>query len=284
MRYLDISSINVPTNWIDLARVQFGASNRSLWAYFKRDFESIVGKKCWFSESLNNGADNDIEHFRPKGLHVKELKKENAHLEPDIWGKINANTRTGYDFLALEFSNYRYACTFVNSPRSSSNKKVRGKSNFFPLKIDSPIASQLTQLSNEIICFLDPCNEKDPEYLTFNNLGQIEPSKSVLNTSWEYCRVMVTIEVLHLHYSSFIEARLELWGSCEKLIELANALYLKQNKSNEEEICLAHYIKDLTKHIQKKAQYSAVAIDCIRFYKRKYPWLETYFTDEKLKK
>lgn len=283
MRFIDYTLLEIPDNWLVLARNELGNQANSPWSYLKLIFEGIVGKKCWYSESLNVGADNDLDHFRPKGQQVKSLTSKFADLEEDVWQQVNIAARIGYQFMQFESINYRYACTFVNSPRKGSNGKTRGKSNFFPLKNDSSIASDLANIENEVFCLLDPCKENDVELMQFNSLGEIEPNKSIEILSWDYCRVKVSVEVYHLHYYLFRDSRIEVWNQVKEHIILADELKpsnIAQQQTNQ----FKYHIKKLAEKIKKIAEYSAVAIDCIRFYKGEYPWLNVFFPDATLKK
>lgn len=285
MRYIDTSSITVPNDWLQLAKEQLGENYTSLWTYFRLEMEAIVGKKCWYSENFNIGTLNPIDHFRPKAARIKALTPKYALLDAVIWSKIDSAARNGYPFLEFEFSNYRYSCGIVNSSnnREASNNITRGKSNFFPLKLGSARCTNLLNIDIEESCLLDPCEERDPEYLTFDELGQIQPHISVLKDSWEYCRVVVSIEVYHLHYHRFIERRKELWDYCKERIRLANALYTKPNRTAEEEDSLIDFIKELNKKLKKESEFSAVAVDCIKYYKATYTWLDTLFREKLVK-
>lgn len=287
MRYIDTHIITPSPDWLTLAKAALGNTHKALWSFLKPQFETIAGKKCWFSESSNIGADNAVEHFRPKAQDVKELQKRYADLETEVWAQIDSSTRSGYPFLALEFMNYRYVCTFVNSPHKGHTQKVRGKSNFFPLKLNSPYGTSIADVGMEEVCLLDPCEPKDPEYITFNDLGQAVPNISITKFSWEYCRVMVSIEVYHLHYYRFVDARKQVWDECKELIEFADELSSKAANGpliNTEINSLKNYISLLLKKIDIKAPFSAVAIDCIRYYRGTYPWLAKHFPDDKLQK
>lgn len=286
MRYIDTSSIDVPDDWLDLAKADLGNNYPSLWSYFKLAIETLVTKKCWYSESCNIGSINPIDHFRPKANKVKAFSSKYGSLDKSVWSKMNFKGRVGYPYLKFEFSNYRYTCDIVNS----SNKKetldntTKGKSNFFPLKLNSPLGTTLENINGEQICLLDPCNMTDPGYLTFNEFGKINPHIAALDTSWEYCKVLISIEIYHLHYPNFIEKRKELWDYCKERIELADRIYIKTAKTLEEEACLSAYIKELNKKISKSSEFSAVAIDCISFYKKEYIWLDTVFSLARLVK
>lgn len=286
MRYIDTSSIIVPANWVLLAKAELGNTYASLWSYFRLGMENLVGKKCWYSESCNIGSLNPIDHFRPKANRVKSLTSAFASLDASLWAQMDTRSRAGYPFLEFEFSNYRYACYVVNS----SNKKettdgtTKGKLNFFPLQNGSPFGTSIPTLNTEISCLLDPCNLNDPALLTFNEFGKINPHVALLNVSWEYCRVLVSIELYHLHYYYFVEKRRELWDYCKERIELADTIYIKAVKTPEEERILLSFIRELNNKINKKSEFSAVAIDCISFYKASYPWLNILFPAARMSK
>lgn len=283
MRYIDTSSIIVPTDWPVVAK-----QNKfdPLWSFFKRNFENLNGKKCWYSESDNSGSINPIDHFRPKANNVAKLSAKNADLEPFVWSAINSQKRSGYSFLELVFSNYRYSCDITNSLNKNDKGIAKGKSNYFPLQSMSPYGTNSSNINLELICLLDPCVFNDPQLLFFKDTGFIEPHFSVKTGSWEYCRVKVSIEVYNLHYYVFLEKRILLWNSCKESIELANILFFKVNKSDEDVNHLAYHIKELRKRINKNKEFSAVAIDCIKFYKGQsaFLWLDHHFPDRLLDK
>ncbi len=287
MRFVDNNKVIIADDWVDTAKKN---KIKPLWSYLRQQLEDIVGKKCWYSETTNIGSDNPIDHFRPKTSKVRKLTKSNVKLDDIIWQQINSDSRIGYTFLELEFKNYRYCCDYVNGPHKRNNPSglAQGKWDFFPLKKDSKFAVSAEDINDDLeqIALLDPCNQKDPEMLTFNNLGMIEPASSILDTSWDYCRVKVTIEVYHLKYYLLIDYRKELWEECERLIALASSIYKKPNKTEQETHALAFYIADLIKKTRKKSAFSAVAVDCIREHLKhvNYKWLSEYLTEDMLKK
>ena len=282
MRFVDISGIVAPANWTQLAEA---AGHDPLWSYFRIPLESIIGKKCWYSESDNAGAVNPIDHFRPKGAKVKALTKSNADLDEVVWESIDATQRSGYPYLIYELSNYRYSCDYVNSLNKSSNGKAKGKSNFFPLQIGSVHATNFHTIVDETIALLDPCVFLDSQLLFFTKTGYVEPHFSVTHGTWNFCRVKVSIEVYHLHYFRWIEKRKEVWNSCKDSIEMADLL-IKEPVSDAVNINIAHHILLIKKKIDKKSEFSATAIDCIKEFKSSgnYSWLDSYFPDGDLEK
>lgn len=288
MRYIDTTSFVIPPNWMELARIN---NFSPLWSSLKPVFESIVGKKCWYNESINAGTSNPIDHFRPKAIQVKKLDAKYATLDEVVWSQLFSGTQSGYAFLEFEYSNYRYACGFANSAhkRESLDDISRGKWDFFPLKSDSIIATNIQQLGQELNALLDPCNPQDPELLNFNEFGGVDPSDSILTNSWEYCRVKVSIEVYNLMYFVISNKRQELWGACVRDFEVLSLLYNKSEKTNEEQLSFDHLFKKLIKLLEKESEYSAVVIDCIKHYRKRkdpllYKWLHEVIPDELLKK
>ncbi len=72
---------------------------------------AIVGNKCWYSEVHLEGADPNVDHFRPKG-RVREV---DAELKDT--GTLN----DGYWWLAFEPRNFRLACVHSNQRRTDSD-------------------------------------------------------------------------------------------------------------------------------------------------------------------
>jgi len=288
MRYIDTTALVISPDWVDIARVSHFSP---LWSSLKPVFESIVGKKCWYNESINDGTSNPIDHFRPKTSKVKKLNAKYATLDAVIWSQLFLGPQPGYPFLELEYSNYRYACGFSNSAHTKESKDgiTRGKWDFFPLKSDSILATNIQVLGQEMNALLDPCNSQDPELLTFNEFGGIDPSDSILTNSWEYCRVKISIEVYNLMYFVISSKRQELWITCERDFEMLSLLYNKSEKTNEEQLSFDHLFKKLIILLEKKSEYSAVVIDCIKHYRKRkdpsfYKWLHEVIPDELLKK
>ncbi|SDF73888.1 hypothetical protein SAMN05216464_12733 [Mucilaginibacter pineti] len=280
MRFIDMSAVTIPTTWQQQARTN---NFSPVWSYLKTTLESIVGKKCWYNESINDGSSNPVDHFRPKTAAVKVLTSKYAVLENAVWSQLFSQAQTGYPFLEFEASNYRYASGFANSAhmRESTDGITRGKWDFFPIRAGTSPATSIQNLSLEENALLDPCHDGDPELVEFNEFGGVDPSTSVLTHSWDYCRVKVSIEVYNLTYYVLANKRRESWETCERNINLMTLLYNKPNKSPEEQLSFDHLFADLIKSLSKKTEYSAVFIDCIKNFKtRKDSTVYKWLTDE----
>src|SRR5688500_11865920 len=40
--------------------------HRPKWVAFRKPFHDLSHGKCWYTESINPGTDDDVDHFRPK--------------------------------------------------------------------------------------------------------------------------------------------------------------------------------------------------------------------------
>ena len=73
--------------------------HRTRWTAVRAAFEKHSDGKCWYVECRNPGADNDIDHYRPKS----RVAEDRSH--------------PGYYWLAFEWTNLRLSCQRANRPR-----------------------------------------------------------------------------------------------------------------------------------------------------------------------
>lgn len=237
--------------------------------------------KCWYNESFET-IEIFVDHFRPKG-EISKLTLKNADLEDVFLMQIDADSRKGYWFLAFDYLNFRLACKAANQmlhplPKPE-NSKAKGKSAFFPLHKDSSVAILAGGITHEKIVFLDPCIQSDTELLRFNEIGQALPSYS--DFLWQHCRAIFSIEIYALNHHTYLrKGRMNIWKRTETLIkELDEAISIIPNRIKADE-----KKEELKKMIAKSSEFSAVAIDCIRYHKQTYSWLNIIFPPHKLQK
>src|SRR5712671_6067080 len=97
-------------------RAEIIKRHQAKWTALRQAFERPSFEKCWYTECKSPGADNDIDHFRPK-LGVKEDKDH-----------------PGYYWLAFDWRNMRLSCQRSNRPRRAPGARVAGgKADHFPL-------------------------------------------------------------------------------------------------------------------------------------------------------
>jgi hypothetical protein len=116
------------------------------WTPVKNWFTAKLGKKCWYTEAELVGAPLAIDHFRPVC---------------DYW------------WLTFEFSNYRVACSWANSPKHNMiHGRAGGKGDEFPLLGRGLRATGRNKLRCEKPVILDPCVKADCDLVAFQADGR----------------------------------------------------------------------------------------------------------------
>lgn len=125
--------------------------------------ENIVGSKCWFSEVDSEGAELEIEHFRPKKLVTPLDYVKDVGISKQLWeflGKItDAQIKRieGYYWLTYDWTNYKLSCKTTNTR----------KGNYFPLLPNSTPATKHGEEVNEKPVLLNPCIKEETELIIF---------------------------------------------------------------------------------------------------------------------
>lgn len=182
-------------DFIDHCREQTWANPDLLMA-----LRDLVGNKCWYSEVPLEGADPNVDHFRPKG-RVKEVDEEN--LAP------TKNLLPGYWWWAFEWRNFRLASMHSNQRRVDVDTDG-GKADFFPVNGKRALPESDYALCVEDAIPLDPCNRTDVALLWFDANGV--PSCSDWRrkkTSDEEHRVRFSIWLYHLDKQEIVARRRE---------------------------------------------------------------------------
>jgi hypothetical protein len=124
-------------------------------------------------------SDNAVDHYRPKS-RVAECPKH-----------------PGYWWLAFDWTNYRFSCTFCNSlRRDDQTESLGGKKDRFPLRDESRRAfGPDDTLDDEEPVLLDPTWFGDPPILWFDEDGRATENPSVASEgSFPHARATVSIE------------------------------------------------------------------------------------------
>lgn len=91
----------------------------------------------------------------------------------------NAPVHDGYWWLAAEWSNLLISCADCNRPREqedfNNQRRVIGKSNFFPIAAHSARAQRPGTLMAEVPLLLNPCLDDPDDHLVFRDDGAVEP-------------------------------------------------------------------------------------------------------------
>ncbi|TYZ07308.1 hypothetical protein FY528_15955 [Hymenobacter lutimineralis] len=312
MRYVDLNRLVIPAGWQSKAnntladlqiktqeerRIFFKNLTNPLWK--RPDFVrailplgSTLFRKCWYSESRITD-DIDIDHFRPKGKDANKSFKTQfqEYLSENEFEQLEEESTRGWWFLAFESKNFRVCSCFRNQSRHDTSialanlkNRAKGKSDFFPLKKGSSVAINADGIENEINCLLDPCKLGDAEFISFDQFGNAYTiyDDSTEERKWIKCRVLTSIAVYHLDEHDLIEFRKKKWKYCKDFIydKMKKALFV------DKDIDEVRRLKQefITEFLDANHEFSAVAIDCIRYYKDEENWLERVFPKNTLSK
>lgn len=253
MIYINLEGNPPDANWLNradlitqqLIQAQDDASrkvlidaNQNLWGELKEYLRNLSSRKCWYSESINDGAHCHVDHFRPK---------TNAFDE----NKVNQG---GYWWLAFNWLNYRYAGPAIN---------VR-KKDYFPV-VQNKANNYADNLSLEDILFLDPINISDPSKLAYDGEGKVTPRFTDQN-SRDYKRAFYSIERYNLNSEGLKEGRRDKYRKTTILImQIQNQLTLQLvNHDLARQAEIAKMMKELRELSNPESEYSATAKYCLK--------------------
>lgn len=225
-------------------RARIIEDNQHHWTALRQAFEEASFDKCWYTECKSPGADNDIDHFRPKG----KVREDRTH--------------PGYYWLAFEWKNMRLSCQRANRPRIAPGARIAGgKATHFPLLGTGVRArAPADDLALEHPALLDPTEPGDPIVLTFRPNGEIDLSPEFRGNAVAEAKVEASRLGLHLNWPKFVEGRLTLYNLIERTVERGR----REAPVNFEGWPMASEafkdaIRDLKAYMDPRAEYSAAA-------------------------
>jgi hypothetical protein len=257
MRYIAIGNLRPDPAWIKAANDAASAVRKAkpedrskvikdhdhVWKLFKDALHTLSHQKCWYCESIDVRSDNAVDHYRPKG-NVRGATPRHG----------------GYWWLAFEWSNYRFSCTYCNSIRKSAGK-IGGKQDYFPLWDESKRArSDLDSIDDELPLLLDPTKVSDVRLLAFAEDGSVGPAVSP-NQEREYKGAEESKTRYHLMHPDIVEMRVVRLREVLRWVEEADknlARYIK----TKEPFALStaeNRLKDVMAAVAPGAPYSAAA-------------------------
>jgi uncharacterized protein (TIGR02646 family) len=218
----------------------------SVWGDLKPELSKLSFGKCWYCESRQTRSDNAVDHFRPK---------------------------SDYPWLAFSYENYRFACSFCNSPhRNPVTGRSQGKSDFFPLLENSPQATSEAEIASEQPILLDPCNAADPGLLDFLSDGT--PCPRFADNPIFVRRVKESIRLYNLDHPELVEQRRVLSLKLDEWIKTANVLYPKVlNGDLLLQRAFQTFVGDIARALDDKAELSVFARRIVATHRAK-PWIE----------
>lgn len=269
MQWIDQEKIELPEGWLDKAaaakkKMEDGDLNpddfSDIWRSLKDQFAAMSDKRCWICEAPAARSDNAIDHFRPKN-RIAEAKKGNS----------------GYRWLAFDYRNFRYICTFCNSKRCDKiSGTAGGKADHFPLKDEAVRAYVETDdLDHEEPMLLDPCEDFDWKLLGCS----VESGHPVAATDDSFAkeRVKISIELYHLHQDALKKMRLTQIRDLDQKISIAKDRYDELDGSAKREKKFRESLKAIRRIISPGSDFSGEMYNHIK--KRRvndYPWLHAF--------
>ena len=280
MRFVDLTKLELPPGWEERAQrvlqevSYLDDSNRAseinrrstIWTALRSELAELSNRKCWYCEARQERSDMPIDHFRPKN----RVGEEGCENHPGYW------------WLAFEWENFRYSCTYCNSRRRDvKTETTGGKADRFPLRDEANRCwTPDDLLSEEQPVLLDPTVRTDPGLLWFDEDGSAHPKHSESNATWPYRRARESIDIYHLNHSDLKEARQIVCNTCRRKVGEGDAAWedFSQGSTRAEEQ-FKKAVEDLGELMDENAEYSAAAratVMGLRGADR--PWLDTVLT------
>lgn len=217
----------------------------NVWKALKDTLKSASHGKCWYCESIDIRSDNAVDHFRPKGA-VAEC--------PD---------HGGYWWLAFNWENYRFCCTYCNCRRvDQATGHGGGKADHFPLKDEERRATTpADNLDDEEPMLLDPSASADPGLLWFDESGAAVPSPICNDPeSYPHKRVESSIRLYHLNHPGVVDQRKALCSLLRRRVEEADRYFKRYTEGDATaRTAFADAIRDLKGRLAASVHYSATA-------------------------
>ena len=254
MRLIDLDKVEakIPGTWHRTAADALGAvagldqagrpaainDNRQVWGDLNQVLRDISAGKCWYCESKEIRSDKAVDHFRPKNRVAESKENE------------------GYWWLAFDWRNYRYTCTYCNSRRKGKTT-AGGKQDHFPLLDEStrgkPFASSRDLDRRERRTLIDPTDLRDVALLTFEiNDGSVAPARRAADDPVAHQRALMSIRVYHLDEDQLQQARWERMREVREMIRVAEQL-------NPDDPVYKDTVARIASSIAPSAEYSAAA-------------------------
>lgn len=192
---------------IDTAKVKArkaAISYKRIWADLSDLLSEQTKGKCWYCETNECRSDNPIDHFRPKN----KVAECDGH--------------PGYWWLAFDWKNYRFSCTYCNSRRVEVDTSG-GKQDHFPIFFPPGWNQCETDSNAERPMLLDPFDEDDCKLITFNDNGEARPVVSD-EKSENYTKAYTSIELYHLNHKPTARARKIIFQKIRTLVSGTNEL------------------------------------------------------------
>jgi hypothetical protein len=231
--------------------------NRGRWVAFRAHFERIYGEKCWYTECINPGTDDDIDHYRPKG-RIDEDKEHG-----------------GYWWEAMNWRNFRLSCHRANRLRENPETgDTHGKGDHFPILDPAERWCDPNAACHEHPLLLDPISAADAAFLTFDINGKVALSPRFATDEVAKLRFQASRVYLHLDWPTIKNQRQRLYADITRRVDDGNAAGASLDRSEPgARDRLDRVVGGLIELTQPHQPYSRAAQAYIRYY-RFHAWVE----------
>jgi uncharacterized protein (TIGR02646 family) len=253
MRYIAIRQLTLDPGWLDRATTAEEAvrkaapeerskvinAHQDVWKDLKEALRLLSYEKCWYCESIDPRSDNAVDHYRPKG-NVKAAKPPHD----------------GYWWLAFNWMNYRFSCTYCNSIRSSGGVSG-GKQDYFPLWDEEKRARTQDEIEYELPLLLDPTKATDVRLIAFSEDGSVGPALDEAH-EFEYRMADETIKRYHLKHQLLVEFRAARLKEVRGWVENADKYLARytRNRQPPDRVTANEFLDLVTTAVSPRAPYS----------------------------
>jgi uncharacterized protein (TIGR02646 family) len=236
------------------ARAKSINTQSDVWSYAGKILREAMHGKCWYCETYESRSDMPVDHFRPKNSVVECNGKH-----------------SGYWWLAFEWTNYRFSCTYCNSRRSGCGTSG-GKQDHFPLlDPDTRAWTEVDDLGKEMLELLDPCDPDDPKLLVFAESGGATcigdgPTSSACR------RVETSIRLYHLDHVRLRRERKRIAIKIRQKVQTIKALDAQGQLTAPEKNLRKEALKEIIRCVRSKTPFCSAA-RCYLSGFRDLPWV-----------
>ena len=230
---------------------------RTRWIAVRDAFEEHSDGKCWYVECKSPGADNDIDHYRPKSRVAED------------------RTHPGYYWLAFEWRNLRLSSQRANRPRRDEEiGETGGKSDHFPLvNPERRARAPEDDISHEIPAIVDPTNAADVAMLTFGPSGEVELVPARKGDPISEAKLEASRLYLHLNWPRFRDDRVILYNEIERSVHRGEDLApMDFGGMHAVAQAFLDICKDLAKRTEPHQEYSRAARAYVEMFRDRW-WI-----------
>jgi hypothetical protein len=226
----------------------------NVWVNAGKAIRKVMAEKCWYCEARETRSDMPVDHFRPKNC-VAECKEHE-----------------GYWWLAFNWGNYRYSCTYCNSRRVDVESEG-GKQDHFPLlNPGDRVFDENGDIKAEHPVLVDPCDVDDVKLLIYLPNGQPREADQD-DKSEAFFRANQSIYYYHLNHHKAVRRRKQIAISIRQHVIEIDILIAANKEGQNDNGQIKYHKKEIIKQIRSKAPFCTASRLYFQQY-RKREWVQ----------